>query len=450
MNSLFSSVFRFFGSLGLTVALLFFSIVLVFFGTLDQVQWGIHHTQELYFESWYVLTPFLSLFKVFTSHFFDPDLAHIVFPLPGGKTLGALLLVNLTCAHFRYFKPSWKKVGIVVLHFGVLLLLVSGFLTAAMQEESNMQLDEGGPPVNYSTSFHHEELVLIDRSGATDDIVTSVPFTMLYSGKPIELPNGFKVIPHAAMQNAGAGMRASLLGQYQQMASGGANMSESQFRQVNRSITSLSDPSVIVIAEDGAPILRSDGLELKGFAPRMGGILQEQPPTFAQDERNLGAAVVEVIAPGGKSQGSWLLSSGFGPGIPPQGFVYEGKRYDIAVRFKRHYLPYTLQLEDFKHDLYPGTQIPKNFSSDVVIDNPETGENRPVLIYMNHPLRYEGLTFFQASFANEDKTSILQVVRNPYWTLPYWAVLMVGLGMTIQFGISLSRFVSRLKKKAAA
>ena len=45
---------------------------------------------------------------------------------------------------------------------------------------------------------------------------------------------------------------------------------------------------------------------------------------------------------------------------------------------------------------------------------------------MNQPLRYAGETFYQASFANDDRTSILQVVRNPGWLLPYIACAMVG------------------------
>ena len=45
------SLFQFFSSLKLTVVLLTFSLILIFFGTLDQVQYGIWHTQELYFES---------------------------------------------------------------------------------------------------------------------------------------------------------------------------------------------------------------------------------------------------------------------------------------------------------------------------------------------------------------------------------------------------------------
>jgi len=447
-------VFQFFSSLKLTVVLLGLSIVLVFFGTLDQVQWGIHHTQLLYFESWLVMIPFVTLIKMIPLHFYDESLAWIVFPFPGGLTLGALLVANLTCAHFRYFKASWKKTGIMILHAGVLLLIISGFLIAAFQQESQMRLDEGGAPVNFATNFRDQELVLIDRSGETEDVVTAVPFKMIAKQDAVELPNGFTVKIHAAMRNAGVGMRSSLLQQYEALAEQsrqpGADMSEERFRQVNQTVESLRDANVVALAKDGKPLLTKDELDLQGFAARMDGVVQQQPLTFAEDEANMAAAVVEVISPDGESLGSWLLSSaGFSSAVPAQGFTHEGDRFDLALRFTRYYFPFTLQLTDFKHDRYPGTDIPKNFSSDVIIDNPETGENRPALIYMNNPLRYEGLTFFQASFANDDKTSILQVVRNPAWTLPYVAVFLVGLGMCVQFSLSLLKFANRNRKKAS-
>ena len=65
---------------------------------------------------------------------------------------------------------------------------------------------------------------------------------------------------------------------------------------------------------------------------------------------------------------------------------------------------------------------------------------------MNNPLRHAGLTFYQASFEKGDKVSILQVVRNPGWVLPYISCIMMGLGLLVQFGLHLVGFV---RKRAA-
>jgi hypothetical protein len=166
------------------------------------------------------------------------------------------------------------------------------------------------------------------------------------------------------------------------------------------------------------------------------------PETYKLNERNLASAVVELSA-GPQSLGSWLVSDAFGESLPPQEFSHEGRVYEIALRLKRTYLPYEIELLDFTHDRYPGTQIPKNFASDIRIHNPAKEEHRKTKVYMNHPLRYEGLTFFQASFKDNDSASMFQVVRNPGWLIPYLSCGLVSVGLLIQFGVHLFRFASR-------
>ena len=90
--------------------------------------------------------------------------------------------------------------------------------------------------------------------------------------------------------------------------------------------------------------------------------------------------------------------------------------------------------------------MPKNFSSRLILDRPDTGEHREVLIYMNNPLRYAGETFYQASFDEDDGGTILQVVHNPSWVTPYLACLLVGSGLVVEF---LSHLVPFLKRRRA-
>jgi hypothetical protein len=97
----------------------------------------------------------------------------------------------------------------------------------------------------------------------------------------------------------------------------------------------------------------------------------------------------------------------------------------------------------FRHDTYPGTDIPKNFSSRVRLQRSDTGEDREVLIFMNNPLRYAGETFYQASFDSDDHGSILQVVHNPGWLTPYLGCALVGTGLVFQFLTHLIPFLKR-------
>ena len=113
------------------------------------------------------------------------------------------------------------------------------------------------------------------------------------------------------------------------------------------------------------------------------------------------------------------------------------------MRGERFYKDFSLTLQKFSHDRYAGTDIPKNFSSRVRLKTEDGKTDREALIYMNNPLRFAGLTFYQASFDNNDRTTILQVVRNPGRALPYIACILMALGLVIQFGISLYGFISK-------
>ena len=114
------------------------------------------------------------------------------------------------------------------------------------------------------------------------------------------------------------------------------------------------------------------------------------------------------------------------------------------------YHPFSVTLLKTTHEVYRGTEIPKNFQSRVRINNPQTGEAREVDIYMNNPLRYSGFTFFQYQMGRDERrelgTSTLQVVRNPSWQVPYIACIVVSIGMTWQF---MYHFLGFMRKRKA-
>lgn len=388
------ALLNFFSSLKLTVVLLTFSMMLIFFGTLDQVQYGIWHTQKLYFESFIAIWAYPEQAPGYRA------LSWLHIPMPGGYLLGGMLLINLIAAHATRFKMTWKKSGIFLVHFGLILLLISELMTDLMAQESQMPVDEGGRS-NYSQSFRENELVLIDRSNPDYDQVHSIPVSLLKPGKVIDVPESdLKIRTVRYYPNADIGR-----------------------------------------AQPGTP---HDSPATQGAAVKMNIVAHPKAVTYDENSINTATAFVEVIAPEG-SLGVWLVSNIIDDRFPPQMVTVGDQSWEIALRFQRHYYPFEIELVDFKHDKYPGTEIPFNFSSEVMVHHEDHTKNQKALIYMNHPLRYEGLTFYQASFANQDTTSIFQVVRNPGWLLPYLSVLLMGLGMCIQFGI---HFVGFLKKRS--
>src|SRR5260221_7913646 len=153
-----------FTSLKLTVTLLAFAIILVFIGTLAQVDEGLYNAQARYFRQWIIFG--LDLFG-----------RKIPLILPGGYLIGTMLLINLLAAHIYRFQLSAKKIGIQITHLGVILLLVGQLVTDMGAKETQMRFVEGETK-SYSESPRNYELVFVNG-----DEVTTIPDKLLSRGR---------------------------------------------------------------------------------------------------------------------------------------------------------------------------------------------------------------------------------------------------------------------------
>jgi ABC-type transport system involved in cytochrome c biogenesis permease subunit len=386
-------------SLKLTVFLLMLSMILVLLGTLEQVHWGVWHVQKVYFSSWLCFYPM------------DPTAA-LRIPLPAGFTIGALLMLNLGFAHFRHFKATSAKIGISMIHAGLLLLLGGGFITAVYQEESAMIIPEGEKR-NYSEAFREFEIALVQKSGANESVVA---------------------IPDAILRDLAA-------------------------KGLPADVALPGTPYVIVVqAYHPNAMLRAksqmpDGIALKatqGIGARTELAYKPLPESYDDNRPNAPTAIVELKTKD-KSLGTWALNLNLTESFDAQTFDDAGKTYELSLRRTRYYVPFVVQLDKFTHEKYPGTETPRRFASDVQIQ--EGASSFGYNISMNQPLRHAGLTFFQSSFGNTKdgkSLSVLQVVRNPGWLLPYISVAMMSLGLIWHFGFSLLRFLRGRAAKAAA
>jgi hypothetical protein len=93
---------------------------------------------------------------------------------------------------------------------------------------------------------------------------------------------------------------------------------------------------------------------------------------------------------------------------------------------------FDLKLKEFEVGRYEGTNRAASYQSLV-----ETPEGQEVLISMNEPLKYKGLTFYQASFTeNPDgspNASILSVNYDPGRFLKYLGSLIMSIGIVWMF-----------------
>ena len=378
---LLDGLIKFFTSLRLTFVLLVLSLVLVFFGTLAEVHLGLYKAQTEFFRSFFI-------------YWHPPNATWKIPVFPGGYLIGAALLLNLIAAHTSRFKLTRDKIGLWIIHAGLILLILGQLGTDLFAVESQMHLREGQMK-NYSEADRVDELAITDITDRKLETVVAIPEWLLAKKGDIhDKPLPFVVRVKEFYPNSELSTNAA--------------------------------PGLARVNADS------------GFGA--GLWWKSKPRETAMDRRDMPSARLEIVTPQ-DSLGTWLVSDWL---EQPQTFTTGGRSYQLQLRPVRFYLPFSLRLIKFHHDIYQGTDIPKNFSSQLLLNRPDTGERREVLIYMNNPLRYDGRTFYQASFDTDNEGTILQVVKNPGWLTPYLACILIATGMIVQF---LSHLVPFLKRR---
>lgn len=411
-------LWKFLTSLRLTVVLLALAIVLVWVGTVAQADEGLYQAQARYFKHWFVAGVTLFGYRV-------PLL------LPGGYLLGTALLVNLLAAHIQRFQWNRKKLGIHLTHAGVIVLLVGQLATDLLSRETQLRFVEDETK-SYSESPSAYELAFVsDGANGLEEVVT-IPTRLLSAGGELK---------HAKLP----------------------------FAVRMKNFQRNSEPSFRAPMQQNSPPVTTNGVaqhfDFRAVAE-----------VTAMDEKNIPTAQIEIVLPG-RTLGEWVVSGWAGDeamadavrgsyarqmgaemaGViarrltAPQMIEVGGKKFSFALRPERVYTPFSLTLLKATHSVYPGTDIPKDFRSRVRLQNLRTGEDRELEIFMNTPLRYAGLTFFQyqmaageeAMSAGRRPSSTLQVVRNPGWVTPYLGCILVALGLVTQFMIHLVGFISK-------
>jgi cytochrome c-type biogenesis protein CcsB len=112
-------------------------------------------------------------------------------------------------------------------------------------------------------------------------------------------------------------------------------------------------------------------------------------------------------------------------------------------------LPFSLYLTDFIIDYYPGSENPMGFESKVILTDKERAVNEERRIYMNNILKYRGYRFYQSSYHEDMKGTVLSVSRDRWGTLvTYIGYFLLTLGMLWSLLNKNSRFIRLLNYKS--
>ena len=190
----------FFSSYALAIVLLVCLFLLTVFGTLYQVDHGLHAAKERFFASWFLWT----------------EVGGLRLPtFPAGMTCMMILSINMLVGGLLRLKISRRTAGVVVVHLGIAFLLVSGLVKQWTADEGYISLAEGRVAEAFQSDHLWEVSVfevtgadtveeLVIRHGEFEDLgrdqrrrFTSddLPFDLLLSN----------FMPSATVQDAGAG-----------------------------------------------------------------------------------------------------------------------------------------------------------------------------------------------------------------------------------------------------
>ncbi len=95
-------------------------------------------------------------------------------------------------------------------------------------------------------------------------------------------------------------------------------------------------------------------------------------------------------------------------------------------------LPFSIKLRDFQLDRYPGSMAPSSYASEVTVMQKD-GSTFDYRIFMNRTLHQGNFLFFQSSYDQDEKGTILSVNNDPGKWPTYLGYFLLTLGLLLNF-----------------
>ena len=332
--------------------------------------WGLYSSQQKFFNSWMVSFGDVPVF-------------------PGGRLILWVFFVNLAATMLFKLRYTWGRIGITVLHGGLVLFFLNSFLTFHLAENTLMSLYEReSSTVSWGAGEWELAVMKVEDDDARVTRESSAYETV-----------GLKVGQTLSYDNANV-----------------------------RVMVNTYYPHAAALGTIG---------NITGFEK-----LTPEP----QYERNEPGLELTIQSADGPAQKVRLW------GLILKPVPIEGKDgWFIALQRRRMELPFELQLEDVSQELHQGTGIAKSYASRVLVK--DGAAPRTIDITMNHPLRHGPLTIFQQGYQvdqNGYELSTFAVVHNPARHLPLIACIVTCAGLFIHFCLMFDRFMKRRRKEAHA
>tara|TARA_B100000949_G_scaffold137686_1_gene121140 strand:+ start:21619 stop:24864 length:3246 start_codon:yes stop_codon:yes gene_type:complete len=422
------------------------------------------------------------------------------------EAIMVFFVINFFGNIYRYRLLQWKKWPVLILHLSWILIIVGAFVTRYISYEGMMPIREGATEkVFYSDKTYLTAFVDGDINGETkrrvleDDILvtpegkrSSLPWKSDFNGQPfsisyVDFIKGAEkgLIPdengteYLQIVEAGNGQRHEHYLENGKIASvhnilfalnnetdGAVNIfydEENGYRiksPFEGNFMRMADQFQGEVASDSIQQLQLRSLYTMGgmqfvvpdpLIKGSYGIVKVPEEEITKETQD--ALIVSISANGDSKEVKLLGSKGtsnFSDKINVGGLDFS-----LSYGSKVYELPFSIELNDFIAEKYPGTETGyASFMSKVTVH-----DDRPFDydIYMNHVLDHQGYRFFQSSFHPDEKGTVLSV-NHDWWgtwiTYIGYFLLYIGLMGIMFFGKTrfrdLQTMLEKIKEKKAA
>jgi hypothetical protein len=393
-RSIPGKIFDVLSGFGLATCTLLLLGLLTWFATLEQIDNGLYPTLTKYF-AWQSL-------------FLLPEIngKTVPLPLPGGYWVSAVLLLNLILGGVIRIRKGWSHAGNLISHFGIIFMLVGGGVAHHFSERGNMAVGQGDSSNAAEDYFEYVVEVTEIKDGKAGTV-------QVIRGKDIEDLDG-----------------------------AGARIFRMPDMPFDLELTGFHKNAVPVSANERAP-------DRQQFIAD-GYFLMEKPKLAKAEEAERYTAGIygRILKRDGTKSEPFILA---GASFHPFTYRLDDRIFTVDMRKRLWPMPFTLKLDKFTAAFHPGTMRPSKFVSEVT--RIEEGGEAKVTVQMNEPMRYEGYTFFQASYGppgagpGDKMYSVFEVVKNPADKWPEYSLWIVAFGMAVTFLIKLFSFLAGGSRK---
>ncbi len=335
------------------------------------------------------------LFAMGDKAFIGDSAMRILWQLIQGTMAAAVMMVACSLL----FK---RKGAVVLIHLGIMMLMANELYVSLTNVEQQMMIYEG-ESTSIAVDIRNTELIVVDAEDPDNTKIVSVPASRLQVGQTVshpDLPFDLKILNY--------------------FTNSSLERIASEDRRENRATAGL-------------------GKVFRAVA------LPPTPAVGSERSHDRAATYVELInKQNGASLGTYLVSMLAYENEVLDTVNFGQKTYHLGLRHKTYIKPYAVTLVDAERTVYPGTNIPKSFSSDLLLtDTRHALLDSPQRVWMNNPLRYGNETFYQSGMDNVNgrEYTVLQIVKNGGWMIPYVACMFVVLGLLFQFSNTLDKML---------